>query len=372
MFQRSDRLDALVEAAEEETVPVSSIDALHREQLVRNEHLKDRAQKLFASQGEGNGRQDVLARYQQALKLSRDAQQGKKLFQEHCQKCHKLGTEGFEVGPDLLTARTRADETLITDVMDPSNLITVGYDNYTVITVDGRIFTGVLSEETATSITLKREEAANDVILRKNIDEMEASRASMMPENMEEQITPQDLAHLLGFLRDTIGSASPAVATLFDDEVSFPSLLSEGDGRVRIVSDDVFSGTVSLVVSPPQRFSGRIPGWEFLIRENPGSGEYRYLRYAWKQRTGHGIMLELADDGRWPAADSPSHRYFAGKNTTGWAAVCVDNAPPGDWVVVQRDLWAEFGDMTLTGLAPTAMGGEALFDRIELLRSVNP
>ena len=36
-----------------------------------------------------------------------------------------------------------------------------------------------------------------------------------------------------------------------------------------------------------------------------------------------------------------------------------------------RDLWKDFGNFTLTGIAPTAMGGEALFDRIELLRSLD-
>jgi putative membrane-bound dehydrogenase-like protein len=371
IFQRSDRLETLVRAIEDDIVPVSGIDAIRREQLLRQSRLSERAQKLFANRGGETGRQKVLATYQQALNLPRDPQLGKRLFEQHCQKCHKLGTDGFEVGPDLLTARTRADETLISDVMDPSNQITVGYDNYTVITVDGRIFTGVLSEETATSIALKKEEAVKEVVLRKNIDEMEASRLSMMPENLEEQVSPQDLAHLLGFLRNTIGSAS-TVALLFEDEPSLTSLLSEGDGLARIDATDPFSGNFALAVSPPQRFSARISGWEFPIREDPGSGEYRYLRYAWKQRTGHGAMLELADDGRWPAADAPRQRYFAGRNTTGWAAICVDETTPVEWTVVQRDLWADFGDFTLTGLAPTAMGGEVLFDRIELLQSLEP
>ncbi len=366
IFQRSDRLGTLLEAAEQGAVPISSIDAVRREQLLRHSSLSEGVRKLLAGLSGENRRQNVLARYQEAVKLPRAPEQGKRLFQEHCQKCHKLGAEGFEVGPDLLTVRTRADETLVADVIDPSNQITIGYDNYTVITVDGRIFTGVLCDETATSITLRREQAAADVILRKNIDEMEASQLSMMPENMEELITPQDLAHLLGFLRGAIGSAPSDVVVLFEDEPAFPALLAEGDGRARAESADVFSGKVALAVSPPQRFSPRLPGWQFPIRENPGPGEFRYLRYAWKQRAGEGVMLELAADGGWPPADVARQRYFAGKNTTGWLALCIDEEPPAEWTVVERDLWADFGDFTLTGLAPTAMGGEALFDRIEI------
>ncbi len=46
--------------------------------------------------------------------------------------------------------------------------------------------------------------------------------------------------------------------------------------------------------------------------------------------------------------------------------------PPREWTVVTCDLWQDMGNFTLTGLAPTAMGGSALFDRIELLQGLDP
>ena len=76
----------------------------------------------------------------------------------------------------------------------------------------------------------------------------------------------------------------------------------------------------------------------------------------------------MAADGSWPPAEEPLRRYYAGKNSSGWAAVEVDAQAPTQWTVVTRDLWADFGTFTLTGIAPTAMGGTAKFDRIELLR----
>lgn len=81
-------------------------------------------------------------------------------------------------------------------------------------------------------------------------------------------------------------------------------------------------------------------------------------------------MLELADDGQWPPADRPVRRYFAGRNLTEWQAVSVAPRAPAEWTVVTRDLWEDFGDFTLTGFAPTALTGPALFDRIELLRTL--
>ena len=87
---------------------------------------------------------------------------------------------------------------------------------------------------------------------------------------------------------------------------------------------------------------------------------------------GQGVMIELAADGKWPPADKPLRRYYSGKNTTDWAALQVAPDVPVEWTVVRRDLWKDFGGFTLTGIAPTALGGAAFFDRIELLRSPDP
>jgi hypothetical protein len=61
----------------------------------------------------------------------------------------------------------------------------------------------------------------------------------------------------------------------------------------------------------------------------------------------------------------------AGKNTSGWEAVTVASGAPSDWTVVTVDLWKDFGEFQLTGIAPTALGGPARFDRIELLRTLD-
>ncbi len=373
VFARQDRLPKLLDAIEDGLVQPSALDAVRREQLVRNSdsEIRRRAESLLSGRSSAGGRGEVLARYQAALNLPRDPQRGQQVYQEQCAKCHKLQDQGYAVGADLATASTRTDETIVSDILDPSNQITVGYQNYTVVTEDGRIFTGVLAAETATSITLRKEEGVEQTILRHQIDEMEASSISMMPEELEKQVSPQDVADLIGYLRDALGPAPPPGITLFDDESSFADVLSEGEGAVRLRAEGPFSGSACLAVSPPQRWNLRIPGWEYRIAENPAADEFRYLRFAWKSQGGHGVMIELAGDGKWPPAEKPLWRYYSGKNTTGWQAVEVARDVPGDWVVVTRDLWKDFGSFTLTGIAPTAMGGEAFFDRIELLRSLD-
>lgn len=372
VFARQARLALLLDAVEGGAVPANMVDAARRERLLTNhdQTIAHRAEEILQHVRLGTGRQAVLERYRQSLQLPRDRGRGQAVFEKQCSKCHRLGDQGYAVGPDLLTVKTRADETLISDILDPSNQIALGYNTYNVVTMNGRIFSGVLASETATSIALRAEEGKESVILRQEIDELATSTISMMPENLEQEVSPQDVADLLGFLRQMLGSATPPEYVLFDDDVQFPRLLNEGDGTARLVSGDRYRGAAALAVRPPQKYSAAIPGWQFHIAEHPGPGEYRYLRFAWKQEHGDGVMLELAADGVWPAADSPRQRYFSGHNGTPWQATCVSSERPGQWTVVTRDLWADVGAFTLTGLAPTAMGGEALFDDIRLLRTL--
>ncbi len=369
VFTRQSSLALLLTALEHGTVPRHVLDAARRERLLANHDpdIARRAQRILQDPDRPTGRQPVLDQYRGALELPRDRQRGQAVFTAQCAKCHQLGDQGYAVGPDLLTAKTRADETLMSDILDPSNQITVGYNTYNVLTTNGRIFTGVLVSETATGITLRAEEGKDSVILRRDIDELTMSAISMMPENLEQEVSVQDVADLLGFLRQTLGSAASPAVVLFDDDAGFPEWLDQGDGVAQVVTTDAYRGAAALEVQPLQRFSAAIPGWEYRITEHPGPGEYRYLRFAWKQAHGDGVMLELAAAGDWPGPESPRQRYYSGQNLTPWQATCVCADRPTEWTVVTRDLWQDIGSFTLTGIAPTAMGGAAMFDDIQLL-----
>ena len=183
-----------------------------------------------------------------------------------------------------------------------------------------------------------------------------------MPEALAQVVKPRDVADVIAWLR-----RPPSRRVLFDDDDTIVKLLVDGKGTAQIVTNDKHSGTAALRITPPQKYSARIKGWAFRIRENPGPGEYRYLRLAWKATGAQGAMIELADNGRWPSSDKPTRRYYSGKNTTAWEATLVSARSPAGWTVITRDLWKDFGNFTLTGIAPTAMGGPVLFDQIELL-----
>jgi hypothetical protein len=162
---------------------------------------------------------------------------------------------------------------------------------------------------------------------------------------------------------------------LFEDQPEFVATLTHGGGTVALDGAQKYAGVVSIRVTPDQKYNPAIPGWELKIRENPGPGEFRYLRFAWKKQGGTAICLQLNHEGQWgpTAPGAASFRYHAGPAGPCYgASLTIDAALPEDWEVVTRDLFADFGEFTLTGIALSPIDGEfGLFDHLYLGTSVD-
>ncbi len=134
--------------------------------------------------------------------MKSDAARGKLVFRKTCATCHRLENEGFEVGPDLLSAlRNKAPDQLLTDILDPSREVDSRYLNYVVFTKRGQVFTGMIAADTSASVTLRRGEKAEDTILRGQIEKIETTSKSLMPEGLEVQLSKQDLADVIAYLQ---------------------------------------------------------------------------------------------------------------------------------------------------------------------------
>ena len=162
---------------------------------------------------------------------------------------------------------------------------------------------------------------------------------------------------------------------VFEDDEAFIGLLTEGSGRAIPDQRDTYSGKYCLRVTPDQRFNPNLPNLGVKIRENPGPGEYRYIRFAWKKAGGNSICLQLAHDGAFGPGGSgregAKFRYHAGPGGECFgASLAIDEKLPAPrFAVVTRDLFADFGEFTLTGLAFSPVDGQAaLFDHIYLAR----
>lgn len=168
---------------------------------------------------------------------------------------------------------------------------------------------------------------------------------------------------------------APRLSRLFrlfeDDELA--EQLTSGDGRLRLVRDPAYRGRRALALTGNERSNPRLPGLRLPIRYQPGPGEYRYLRFAFRSQGRLG--LRLAHDGQFgPDAGRNPPRGFAYDAGVGppacEQALRVREADPlGEWSLVTRDLYADFGEFELTGLSLLLPdGGEAVFDHIYLAR----
>ena len=136
----------------------------------------------------------------------------------------------------------------------------------------------------------------------------------------KQKLSDKEIATLTDWVKAGATWPEP-VAVLFEDQPQFLAMLTSGNGKARLVTEGTFAGRASLGMTPLQREGVKIPNWNFVIREKPQPGEYRFLRLAWKKRGAGSVMIELASSGQWPDAKVPKGRYVAGPNTTGWAAI---------------------------------------------------
>jgi putative membrane-bound dehydrogenase-like protein len=203
LFARPDRLPPLFKAIEDKKVLARQLEPFRIERLLKHPdaQLRAKAKILFAGQG-GSDRQKIVDAYRPALSLKGEAARGKIVFKKTCATCHRLDNEGTEVGPDLLSAlRNKTPETLLVDMFDPSREVDPRFINYIVTNKAGQVFTGMIAAETASSITLRRAEKAEDTILRNQIEEIQATAKSLMPENLETQLSRQEAADLIAYLQ---------------------------------------------------------------------------------------------------------------------------------------------------------------------------
>ncbi|NOX54739.1 MAG: c-type cytochrome, partial [Planctomycetes bacterium] len=201
LFSRQSRLAVLLDAVEQKQIAPSQLTP-SRIQFLRShpdQKIRHRAEKLLASARVAR-REQVIADYRDALKLKGDAQRGKSLFKKHCSTCHRLEGVGYDLGLPLMTVKSRGPEGILMQVLDPNREVNPAYLDYMIVTQDGRVVTGIITAETATSITLTRAEGQSDTVLRKDIELIKSTGLSLMPEGLEKDISKQDLADLIAYL----------------------------------------------------------------------------------------------------------------------------------------------------------------------------
>ncbi|HTI49837.1 MAG TPA: HEAT repeat domain-containing protein, partial [Planctomycetaceae bacterium] len=201
VFSRANWLLAFLQAVADEKISPADVEPGRVKLLASHgdERVRRAAEALSAMLNLGR-RQDVLDAYKPALALKGDPSRGKAHFQKVCSVCHRLDNVGTEIGPNLATVQNRGAEAILMNVLDPNREVNPQFVNYLLQTTEGKTISGLVAAETATSVTLKRQENATDTVLRVNIEELRSTGQSIMPEGLEKQLDPQALADLIAYL----------------------------------------------------------------------------------------------------------------------------------------------------------------------------
>lgn len=201
LLQRTMWIPDVLDAVTVQTVPAKLIAPNLRATYMRSSSpaIQQRATQLFANDLPSS-RSEVLDKYQVSLTLDGKEQRGAEIFRKNCQSCHRFNNMGFEVGPNLATIQNRTSGQLLVNILDPSREVSPDFLEYIVLSIDGRVLSGMIASENANSITLRQTEGVETTLQRSDIESIRSSGKSLMPEGIETAITPLEMADLISYL----------------------------------------------------------------------------------------------------------------------------------------------------------------------------
>jgi putative heme-binding domain-containing protein len=203
LVRQPDRALQLLRAIEAGVVTANDLDPARTQQLLK--HPRADVKELAAKVLKGHlpeERKFVLDRYKAAAAGEGDAARGKLIFTKNCATCHHVAGQGVQVGPDISDTREKTRDQLLNDILNPNAAIDANYIEYSVTLKNGKSLNGIIVTETGGSITLKRAENVVETVLRQDVDEVQSTGRSLMPEGLEKTISVAEMTDLLTFLKN--------------------------------------------------------------------------------------------------------------------------------------------------------------------------
>jgi len=194
----------IVERLEKGEIRPVELEPQQRDALLKNPSvgIRDRVKKAIASKTSDEREVLINETLEKISKLKGDPIAGEKVYQTTCATCHRLHGQGYDVGPNLSSVAGREKRALLTDILDPNRAIAPQFQVYLVkIPGSNDPVSGIIAAETPTSITLRRANQEETIVLRRDILEIKAWPASLMPEGVENNVNAQGFADLLEYLQ---------------------------------------------------------------------------------------------------------------------------------------------------------------------------
>ena len=196
----------LAESIDRQTIPSSTVS---RELVQRLRQYDD--PRLITTDREELGQdppRDSVRNarpYQRGLAIARQTSRRCRTRQAHFREnlCDLPQTHGSgaAVGPDLTGAERKNRELLVQNIVDPSGVIRQEFMTHVAMTKDGQVFTGLLAESTADTITLVDSKNQRTVLKRTDLEALKESPVSLMPEKLLDDLTDQQVRDLVAYLQ---------------------------------------------------------------------------------------------------------------------------------------------------------------------------
>ena len=126
---------------------------------------------------------------------------GRAVFRRVCINCHKVGSNGADLGPDMTQVGKRlAGVKLVESIIDPNADVDAKYLSTLVVTDEGKSISGLLVSETPEQVVIfdGKEEK---VIPLASIDERVKLKQSSMPEGLAATLSPNEFLDVIAYLK---------------------------------------------------------------------------------------------------------------------------------------------------------------------------
>jgi len=195
----------LLSAIEGSAIDRRDVSAFTLQQLqaFNDAKIKKRVDALWPPDSQQGKKADEIARYKQKMNAeylaAGDASAGRGVFAKTCAKCHTLFGEGGNVGPDLTGSGRQKLDYVLSNLIDPSAIIDPAFRLTNIFTVDGRILSGFIVHQDDNDLVMRTQETEVRLAM-KDIDELNTSHKSMMPEGMLRTFADEQIRDLIVYL----------------------------------------------------------------------------------------------------------------------------------------------------------------------------
>ncbi|MEJ7595358.1 MAG: c-type cytochrome, partial [Planctomycetaceae bacterium] len=173
-----------------------------RLEAIATDEIKQRAKPLTENLPSEDAviEQLIAARRNVVNASSGDATSGKELFRKSCLICHQIAGEGKQVGPNLDGIGNRGLDRVLEDVLAPNRNVDVAFRTTTVVTNEGKAYSGLLKELEGNRVTIIDSQAKETILQTDAIEERRAATTSPMPSNVGETFSEPQFRDLITYL----------------------------------------------------------------------------------------------------------------------------------------------------------------------------